>query len=441
MMRSFRILWMAQICLWIIALLFAPAATADSGHVDVMRIDGIINPVAASYVDRGITTAERDGARAVVIEMNTPGGLDASMRSIISRILGAEVPVMVYGYPAGSRAASAGAFIMQAAHVAAMAPNTSMGSAHPVVMGQNQPGQTETVPQDDAMMAKVTNDAVSYIKGLAERRGRNAVWAERMVRESVNATDRESLDLKAIDLVAEDVPSLLQQADGKEVKLAAGTVKIQTANARIDRLDMNFIEQFLLIISDPNIAYILLFLGVNALIYELANPGAILPGVVGVISLLLAFFSLGTLPVNYSGVALIIFAFILFFAEIKIQSHGVLLGGGIISMILGSMILMNTGAPFLHIAWTTIAGAVGTTSLFFIFVVSKGAAALRRKAVTGKEGLIGAVGEAKSDIGPEGIVLVQGERWTAISREGTISQGSKIRVVGLDGFKLIVAKY
>lgn len=439
-MRILRIFWLALVCSWIVGLLLASVARGDSGHVDVMRIDGVINPVVASYVERGIATAEEDGARAVIIELNTPGGLDPSMRAIISRILNAEIPVIVYVSPPGSRAASAGAFIMQAAHIAAMAPNTSMGSAHPVVMGQSQPGQTETVQPDDTMMEKVTNDAVSYIKGLAERRGRNVEWAERMVRESVNATDRESLQLNAIDFIAEDLPSLLQQADGKEVKLAAGTVRVQTANARIDRLDMNFIEQFLHTISDPNIAYILLFLGVNALIYELANPGAILPGVVGVIALLLAFFSLGTLPVNYVGVALIIFAFILFFAEIKVQSHGILLGGGILSMLLGSMLLMNTGVPFLSISWTTVAGAIGTTSLFFIFVVGKGAAALRRRAVTGREGLIGSVGEARTDITPEGIVFLQGERWVAVSRDGQIPKGSRVKVIGLDGFKLVVTK-
>ncbi|MBI2953943.1 MAG: nodulation protein NfeD [Chloroflexi bacterium] len=439
-MKVFRVLWLAQIVFWIIALLFASVARADEGHVDVLRVDGIINPVVAGYVDRGISTAERDGARALVIEMNTPGGLDTSMRAIIFRILNAQLPVIVYVYPSGSRAASAGAFIMQSAHVAAMAPNTSMGSAHPVLMGQSQPGQDESPRPDDDMIAKVTNDAVSYIKGLADIRGRNVEWAERMVRESVNATEKESLDLNAIDIVADDIPSLLAQADGRQVKLAAGMVPVQTANARIVRLDMNFIEQFLHIISDPNIAYILLFLGTNAIIYELASPGSILPGVVGVISLLLAFYSLGTLPVNYVGLALIVFAFILFIAEIKVQSSGVLLGGGILAMVLGSMIMMNTDAPYLSVPWTTIAGAVGGTSLFFIFVVGKARAALQRQAVTGREGLIGAIGEAKTDLAPEGTVLLQGERWSALCEDGQIPAGTRVRVVGLQGFTLLVRK-
>lgn len=439
-MSMLRKIWLVHIGVWLIFLMLLPVARADTGHVDVLRVDGVINPVVASYVERGITTAEHDGARAVVIEMNTPGGLDSSMRDIISRIINSEIPVIVYVYPSGSRAASAGAFIMQAAHVAAMAPNTSMGSAHPVLMGGNQPGQTQAPPPDEAMVEKVTNDAVSYIKGLADRRGRNVQWAERMVRESVNATERESLQLNAIDLVADDLPTLLQQADGKQVRLSTGTVKVQTANARIDRVDMNAIEKFLHIISDPNIAYILMFIGINGLIYELANPGAILPGVVGGLSLLLAFFSLGTLPVNYAGIALIVFAFILFLAEIKIQSHGVLLGGGVLSMTLGSMIMMNIAGPFFSIPWTTIAGAVGGTTLFFIFAVGKAAAALRRRAVTGREGLIGSTGEARTDVNPEGTVFLQGERWTAIAEDGDIPKGSKVRVVGLDGLKLIVRK-
>jgi len=426
-----------RICLLLLVaniLLFLPQSAfgAESRHVDVLRVDGVINPVMAGYIERGISSAERDGSSAVVIEMNTPGGLDDSMRAIISRIINAKIPVIVYVSPPGSRAASAGAFIATASHIAAMAPQTSIGSAHPVSMGEQQ--------TDETMMEKVTNDAVSYIKGLAEKRGRNVEWAEKMVRESVNATESEALKLNAIDIVADDIPSLLERIDGKEVEVASGKMVLHTAGAQIERLDMNLVESLLHTISDPNIAYILMILGINGLIFELANPGSILPGVVGGICLLLAFFALGMLPVNMAGLALIGLAFVLFLAEIKVQSHGMLLGGGIISLLLGSTILINSAAPYMAIPWITIVIVVGATSAFFIFVVGKAAAALRRRAAMGRETLIGSVARARTDLNPNGMVFFDGELWEALAMDGPVQKGESVRIVERQGYRLVVRK-
>ncbi|MBI4320742.1 MAG: nodulation protein NfeD [Chloroflexi bacterium] len=436
-MSIIRKLSLLQIALSLILLIVAPSVSADNGHVVVLRVDGVINPVTANYIDRGIGLAEQNGARAVVIELDTPGGLDTAMRDIITRIVNAQIPVIVYVYPQGARAASAGAFIAMAGHVAAMAPNTSIGSAHPVFMGS--PAGDSAQP-DKTMEEKVTNDAVSRIKSLAERRGRNVEFAEKMVRESANATESEALKLRVVDLLSPDLPSLLDAANGRVVELAGGQVTVQTISARIDLVEMNVIERFLLAISDPNIAYILMILGINGLIFELANPGSIFPGVVGGICLLLGFFALGTLPVNYAGLALIVFAFILFIAEIKIQSHGLLLAGGILSMLLGSMLLVNTEVPYFTIPWTTIAAVVGATSAFFIFVVGKAAAVLHRRASTGREGLIDAVAETRTDLDPRGIVFLQGERWEAIAEDANIPRGAKVRVVAIQGFRLLVRK-
>lgn len=427
-----RKIWLLQLVLNLFLFLPLSVFSEDSRHVDVIRVEGVINPVMASYVERGISAAERDGSTALVIEMNTPGGLDSSMRAIISRIISAKVPVIVYISPSGSRAASAGAFIATASHIAAMAPQTSIGSAHPVSMGEQQ--------ADATMMEKVTNDAVSYIKGLAEKRGRNVEWAEKMVRESANATESEALKLNAIDVVAEDIPSLLAQIDGREVEVSGDKISLQTEGARADRLDMNFIENVLHTISDPNIAYILMILGINGLIFELANPGSILPGVVGGICLLLAFFALGMLPVNVAGLALIGLAFLLFLAEIKVQSNGLLLAGGVLSLLLGSMILFNSAAPYMAIPWVTIATVVIATSAFFIFVVGKAAAALRRRAAMGREALVGAVAQARTDLDPAGVVFFDGERWNAVALDGPIKKGESVRVVERQGYRLVVRK-
>ncbi|TAK32730.1 MAG: nodulation protein NfeD [Chloroflexota bacterium] len=416
------------------AAFVAPHARADTtSQVVLVRVKGVINPVTAAYIVRGIDTAEQTSARAVVIQLDTPGGLMDSMRDIIQRMLASKVPVVVYVSPAGARAASAGTFITMAANVAAMAPNTNIGAAHPVS------GNGQDI--SDTMGEKITNDAVAQIRGLADERGRNADWAESAVRESKSLGERDAVRQNVVDLMAEDVPSLLRQIDGREVKTPAGPVILQTADATVVPVDMDFMERFLLMLSDPNIAYLLLSLAMTALFLEFSNPGAILPGVVGAIALLLALFSLGMLPINYAGLALIFLGFILFFAEVKVVSHGMLALGGVISMGLGSLMLINSSAPYMSISRPLIAGVVLAVALFFTLVVGAAVRALRKKPASGQEGLIGQIGVARSLLNPEGYVFIQGARWDAVALEGEIQTGEEVIVTGVEGLRLYVMRY
>lgn len=417
-----------------LALDSGAAAQAEAPRVAVMQLKGVINPVVAQYLARGISTAQREGAVALVIQLDTPGGLESSMREINQVIINSPVPVVVYVAPPGARAASAGLFIAMAAHVAAMAPGTNIGSATPVTLG----GPQGTGGNDDAMRRKVTNDAAAYIRGLANQRGRNAEWAEKAVREAVNASAKEALDLRVVDLLADDLPSLLRALDGREVSLASGKVVLRTQGAQLLRLEMNPFERLLHTISDPTIAYILLIVGINGLIYELASPGAILPGVVGVIALLLAFYALGTLPVNLAGLALIILAFGLLLAELKVQSHGILTVGGIVSLLLGSVMLINPDTPYLGISPVAIATVVLFTAGFFALALEAVVRAHRRKVDTGREGLVGALAEARTDLDPTGMVFVHGERWMARSEGNPVSAGQWVRVTQVEGLRLTV---
>ncbi|HEX2987549.1 MAG TPA: nodulation protein NfeD [Chloroflexota bacterium] len=416
----------------------SPHTYAQGDHVAVLSIKGIINPVAAGYVERALNEAESNGATAAIIEMDTPGGLDTSMRAIIQRIIAAKIPVIVYVSPQGARAGSAGVYITYAAQLAAMAPNTNIGSAHPVAMGDN--GNEQQL--SDTMAEKITNDAVAYIKGLAQTRGRNAEWAEKAVRESVNVTAQEALDLKVIDLVADDMNSLMDQVDGREVQLSSGKVTVRTRGLPLERISMDAMESLLHTVSDPTIAYILLSLGTLGLVFELSNPGAILPGVVGGISLLFALFGLGTLPVNIAGVMLIGFAFLLFVVDIFAPTHGVLTGGGVISFVLGSMMLINTrNAPFLAISTSAIVAVSAALAGFFGFVVGAVVRSHRRRPVTGEAGLIGKVGRVKSSLEPGGMVFVDGELWRAISESGPIAEGELVEVVSTRGLTLVVVPH
>lgn len=421
--------------LLIAALLPLGRLWAEVPHLDVLRVKGAINPVVAGYISRGIELAEREGALAVVIEMDTPGGLDTSMREIIQRIVSARVPVIFYVSPPGARAASAGAFIAMAAHVTAMAPNTAIGAAHPVAAGSIGGEQVS-----GEMLEKATNDAAAYIRSLAQERHRNPEWAERAVRESISANEREALQLGVVELVAPDLASLLSQLQGRSVKLATGSVTFETRGAQIRYLDMGLIERFLYVISDPNIAFILLSLAMTGLFLELSNPGAILPGIVGGIFLLLALYSLGMMPVNWAGVLLIVLAFLFFLAEMLVVSHGMLTIGGIISLTLGALILFNTGASYLRVSWTVIALVVLIVSTFFFFVVSAVVGAHRRRLNTGREGLLGAVAVARTPLEPRGLVFLQGERWSAELDDGKAAEGEEVIVKAVDGLKLRVAK-
>ncbi len=397
--------------------------------VDYAEVEGIIGPVTAEFIVRAIDRAEQDGAGLLILALDTPGGLDPSMRIIVKRILRAEVPVCVFVYPPGARAASAGVFITLAAHIAAMAPGTNIGAAHPVSMGQQM---------DSTMAEKVTNDAVAYIQSIARKRGRNVEWAERAVRESVSLPAKDAVDQRVVDLLADDLQDLLNQLDGRTVELEGRTVTLETKGAEVRRIRMGLRERILSILANPNVAYILLVLGFYGLFFELSNPGAILPGVLGAISLILAFYAFQTLPVNYAGVLLIVLAMILFIAEVKVQSHGMLALGGGISLLMGSVMLFNTDVPFLRVSWATIAWVLGLTLLFFFVVVAKGIQAQLRKPTTGLEGMIGLKGEARTRITPKGgTVLVHGELWQAVSSV-EIPKGTPIVVKGYEGITLHV---
>ena len=443
-MRWLRILWLS--CLLsglVLAALGGSASGAGPRHVETLRATGVVNPVLSGYIVRGIEQANRNGAEALIIQLDTPGGLDTSMREIIQATLNSDVPVVVYVSPPGGRAASAGLFIASAAHVAAMAPNTNIGSAHPVSLGGSAGGEDAQAP-DAAMTEKVTNDAVALIQGLAKTRGRNVDWAERAVRESVNVTSDEAVRLGVVDLVAEDLPDLLKKLDGREVKLPHEARVLRTADAPVQSVEMNFLERFLHLISDPNIAYILLSVGVYGLIYELASPGAILPGVAGVFALVLAFYSLGTLPINYAGLGLILFAFLLFGAEVIIApGTGGLAFGGILSLIFGSFLLLSGAPAYLSLSIWVVGGVVLTTMLFFLVVVRSVVRSYHRRPATGAPALLGAGGTARTALptGEEGgMAMVAGELWRARSLEGEIPAGSPVEVVKVEGLTLTVRR-
>jgi membrane-bound serine protease (ClpP class) len=392
-----------------------------------------INPITARYVDRVVTDAEQDGAAAVVFVIDTPGGLIDSTYQITARFLTANVPVITFVAPQGARAASAGTFITMAGHVAAMAPNTNIGAAHPV---DSSGGDI----QGDLRL-KAENDAVAHITNIARTRGRNVQWAEDAVRKSVSVRVDEALTLNVVDLEANDVRDLLAKIDGRTVKLPTREVKLATAGAPVNDDGLNPIEAFLHLIVDPQIAVLLFTLGTYGIIFELSNPGLIFPGIVGVIAILLAFFAFGTLDANGAGIALMIFAIILFVLEIKVPAHGLLTVGGIVSLLIGLVILFPPLRPTLPGLRVTvdpvvIAVIVALTAGFFAFLVRQAARFLRMPIY--RPTILGAVGVAKSDLAPEGIALVAAEDWTAVTESGPIPRGSKVRVKRVDGMRLIV---
>jgi membrane-bound serine protease (ClpP class) len=408
------------------------AAIGEKGAVHVVTIDGTINPVMARYVESAIGAAEKGDAAAVVLRLDTPGGLDSSMRDIVQRIESSKVPVITYVWPPGARAASAGTFITLAGNVAAMAPNTAIGAAHPVGAG----GQDITGTEGD----KVTNDAVAYITGIAKLRGRNATWAESAVRQSVSADEQEALKLNVVDLVSSDLPSLLAAVNGRSVQLLSGPTTLQVANSPIVYNNTTLVQQFLLILSDPNIAFILLSVGLAAIALEFIHPGFILPGVAGSIALLLAFFSLGTLPVNWAGVALILLAFGLFVAELFVAGFGVLGIGGIVSLILGGLLLTSTSNPEFQVSRWLIYGWAAVIAVFFLMVLSAILRMRRMPTVTGSQALIGRVAVARSPLEPDGQVFLDGARWLAIAQDPPVPQGERVIVTGVNGLHLRVRR-
>jgi len=406
--------------------LIVPFALDAAPAVNAITIDGAIGPVAARYVSRQIERAEDEGAACLIIEIDTPGGLDTSMRTLIQAILASRVPVVVYVSPAGGRCASAGVFIAMSADVVAMTPGTSIGAAHPVTIGEGK--------VDEDTMEKIVNDSATYIRGLAEQKGRNAEWAEEAVRESATATAEEALELGVIDLVAESIEELIEMLEGFEVDEARGG-PLATAGAEIKNIEMGARYKLLDLLSNPNVAYMLLMLGFYGIFFELSNPGAIFPGVVGAIFLILAFFSFQMLPINYAGVLLILLGIVLFIAEIKITSAGMLSVGGAVSLFLGSLMLIESPAPFLRISLKVIVPAVLVTAGFFIFAAGAGIRAQRRKPTTGSEGLIGERGITTTDVAGTGQAFIHGELWS-VEAADRIAKGVVVEVISMEGLKL-----
>lgn len=398
-----------------------------------ITINGTINPVVAEYIASGVQKAEGENAACLLINLNTPGGLLNSTRDIVSSLLNARVPIVVYVTPAGAHAGSAGVFITLAAHVAAMAPGTNIGAAHPVNL---QGGM------DSIMNEKSTNDAVAFIRSIAEKRGRNMDWAEDAIRMSVSLTENDAVKKNVVNLVAEDEADLLKQINGWEVMVDTNLVVLQTANAESVRVDMGWVQKLLNYISDPNIAYILMLLGIYGLIFEFYSPGIGFPGVVGAICLILAFYAMQTLPVNVAGLALIALAIVLFILEITSPTHGILGVGGVISLFLGSVMLIKEGPSFewAQISLGVIIPAVLVSALFFLTVVGIGLKAQRRKVTTGMEGFMGTRGKALTNLCPNGSVMVQGEIWSAVAKAGDIEKDSGVIVVGAQGLRLTVEK-
>jgi membrane-bound serine protease (ClpP class) len=423
---------MKSLILTLLLVSLLTVSTNAGYHVDEISIDGPIGPAYAYFVSQAIKKAESDNANALLITIDTPGGLDASMRTIVKAIEDAKLPVISYIYPSGSRAASAGVFIVMASDVAAMAPGTNIGAAHPVTLGEKLGKEMEK---------KITNDAVAYIKSIAIQKGRNAIWAGQAVSESVSIPANQAVKIHVVDFTATTIEELLNRINGLQINKASGVYVLHTKDARLNKISMNFRERILMVISDPNIAYIFMIIGMWGIFFELASPGAIFPGVIGALSLILAFVSFQTIPVNYAGILLILLAIVLFILEVKIVSHGMLAIGGIVSFVLGSLLLFDTSSASYNISWTLIATAAILTALFFIVALGLALKVRLKKPQTGKEGLIGHNGVVKDVIDNNKIkVFLDGAYWDAYADEKDIKIGDKIIVVDVDSDMLLKIK-
>ena len=425
--RIFLLAWVLSTCLFS----FAPAHCADEPVINIIQVQDSINPGVEDFIRYAIEKSEHESAECLIILLDTPGGLETSMRGIAQAILNSEVPIVVYVYPDGARAASAGVFVTAAADIAAMAPGTNIGAAHPVT------GSGGDIPS--SMNEKVMNDMLAFARSIAAQRGRNADWLQDAVKKSISATAQEAYKENVIDLTSEDLPALIKRLDGWQVQRKGQAVTLHTKGAVQRTIPPGWQHSILRIISNPNLAYMLLMIGLAGLYFELSQPGAIFPGVVGGISLILALYALQTLPVNYAGILIILLGVVFFFAEIKIASHGMLSIGGVICLIFGSLMLFRYPEQPFQIALTVFLPTITTISLFFITVATLAFRAQTGKPLTGVDVLIGATGTVKKDVDPEGKVFVQGELWNAVADE-TIGAGELVEVTAVLNLKLKVKK-
>ena len=419
---------------WIVLALAAAAVPLNAGaatpHVERADLDGDINNIMSAYIQTAVNRAENDHADALLVVINTPGGISTSMDEIVTNLLNSTVPVIAYVYPSGARAASAGLFVAQSADVLAMAPGTNIGSAHPIqATGENLTGD---------LGAKVLNDAVTRVRTLATIHGRNADWCEDAVRNSVNINAEQAVAMHVADLQATDIPTLLEQVDGRTVHRTSGDLTLHTANAVVDDYPMPFWQVFLNALIDPTIAALLIIVAGYGIITELSNPGLILPGVVGGIAAVLAIISLANLPVNIAGALLMLLALILFIADLKAPTHGFLSVGGVFALVLGMAFLINTGPLGLGVNPVVSVATAAITLAFFTFFIRKVWQARRQPALSGADTMVGALGEAREEIAPEGLVFVSGALWRATAAS-PIQAGSTVRVVGRKGLQLQVA--
>jgi len=470
-MRSTKRVLVLAVIVIAVLLIQSLGSSSSNNVVHVIEIDdATINPVTAKYISNSIDGAVASKAQCLIIKLDTPGGLLTSTRSIVKKILSSRVPVVVYISPSGSRAGSAGVFITYASNIAAMAPSTNIGAAHPVQLGSGKKNKndiweglyklleqqrktnsdsgntkkekvTEAASDDDPLSSKILHDTVAFMKSIAEERGRNVEWAVKSVTESASITEQEALKIGVVEIIAKDVGDLLSQLDGRKIMIDQDEIVLETKSAYVENIKMDFRQQFFNVLANPNIAYILMILGFYGLLYEVTHPGIGVPGILGTIFLILAFFSMQTLPTNYAGLALIILAIILFVAEANVPGFGLLTLGGLVCMILGSMLLFDSSVPLMRVSISIILAFSITTAAITLFLVRAVITAHRAKVMGGQKGIIGEKGEVKVKIvtGKEGKVFVHGELWNAIADEN-IEKGSKIEIVEVDSMILKVKK-